>query len=214
MSGSEDLYRIADELRAVANLGLRYAEHPDDEERYKRVLSASARLVAAVEGRSSKEVLSGFEDNLDHVSPNAGANAAVFRDGRILLIRRKDSGLWALPGGLVEVGETLAEAACRELLEEAGIRGKATRLLAVFDSRLIGAQTKTHMYFATFLIEAEPGEPRAGREETDVGFFAENELPDLAPGRRITVPMLFRLFRGEVPAPYFDLASAGTASAS
>ena len=123
MSGSEELYRIADELRAVANLGLKYAEHPDDRERYKRVLSASARLVAAVEERPPDEVLSGFEDNLDHISPNAGANAAVFRDGRILLIRRADNGLWALPGGLVEVGETLAEAACRELLEEAGIRG-------------------------------------------------------------------------------------------
>lgn len=213
MSDSEELYRIADELRAVANLGLRYVEHPDDEERYRRVLSASARLVAAVEGRRSDEVPARFEDNLDHISPNVGANAAVFRDGRILLIRRQDNGLWALPGGLVEVGETLAEAACRELLEEAGIRGKATRLLAIFDSRLIGAQTKSHMYFVTFLVEAEPGEPRAGREETDVGFFAKDELPDLAPGRRITVPMLFRLIRGEVPAPYFHPAGTGTATA-
>ena len=69
------------------------------------------------------------------------------------------------------------------------------------------------MYFATFLVEAEPGEPRAGRDETDVGFFAEDELPDLAPGRQVTVPMLFRLFRGEVPVPYFDPGGAETASA-
>ena len=107
MSSTEDLYLIADELRAVANLGLRFAESPYDKERYERVLSASARLIAALEQRSPDEVLLQFKDNLDHLSPNAGANAAVFRDGRILLIRREDDELWALPGGLAEVERRL-----------------------------------------------------------------------------------------------------------
>ena len=204
MSLAERVYQIADELRAIANLGLQYAENPYDKERYERVLSASARLIGAVEGRKPDEVLLQFMDNLGHVSPNAGAHAAVFRNGRILLIRREDSGLWAMPGGLVEVGETLADSAQRELWEEARVRGRATRLLGIWDSRLNGSHTKAHTYHAMFGVEAEEGEPRAGPETTGVGYFAEDELPELHPGHQVMVPSAFKLDRGELSVPYFD----------
>ena len=168
---AKEVYQIADEMRAAANLGLQFAENPYDKERYERVLSASA---------------------------------AVFRDGGILLIRREDSGLWALPGGLADVGETLADAAQRELWEEAEVRGKATRLLGIWDSRLIRGQTKAQMYFAVFLVAVEEGEPQSGPETTDVGFFAEGELPELHPGHDVVVPLAFKLTREELPVPYFD----------
>ena len=209
MSFTEELYAIADELRATANLGLQFAENPHDKERYERVLSASARVVAALEHRPADEVLVQFRDNLSHVSPNAGADAAVFRDGRVLLIRREDSGLWALPGGLVDVGETLADAAQRELWEEAAIRGRVAQLLGIFDSRHIRGRTKAQMYFALFLVEDEEGEPQAGPETIGVGFFAEDELPELHPGHKVVVPLAFKLQRGEVPAPYFDWGDPG-----
>ena len=195
---AEQVYQIADELRATANLGLHY-----DKERYGQVLSASARLVAALEQRPPDEVLAQFEDNLRHVSPHAGAEAAVFRDGRVLLIRREDSGLWALPGGLVEVGETLAEAAQRELWEEANVKGKATRLLGIWDSRFTGSQMKAQAYAAVFLVEAED-EPQPGPETTAAGFFAGHELPELHGGHQVRVPLVFKLHRGEVSVPYFD----------
>ena len=209
MTFAEQVYQIADELRAAANLGLRFAENPYDKERYGHVLAASARLVAALEQRSADDVLAEFEDNLSHVSPIAAADAAVFRDGRILLIRREDSGLWALPGGLVEVGETLAEAAQRELLEEAMVSGKAEQLLGIFDSRHIRGHTKAQIYIALFLIEGKGGEPQAGPETTGVGFFAEDELPELHPGYDVVAPFAFKLHRGELPIPYFD--SGGSA---
>ena len=69
VSVTEEMYWIADELRAVANLDLRFAENPYDKERYERILSASARLIAALERRSPDEVISGFKDNLSHLSP-------------------------------------------------------------------------------------------------------------------------------------------------
>jgi len=200
---AEQVYQIADELRAVANLGLHYAEDQYNKERYGRVLSASAGLVAALEQRSPDEVLAQFEDNLSHVSPHTGAEAAVFRDGRVLLIRREDSGLWALPGGLLEVGETLAEAAERELFEEANVKGKATRLLGIWDSRFTGSHMKAQVYTVVFLVEAED-EPQPGPETTAAGFFVEHELPDLHGGHQVKVPMAFKLYRQEVPVPYFD----------
>jgi ADP-ribose pyrophosphatase YjhB (NUDIX family) len=204
VSSAEEIYQIADELRAIADLGLRYAENPYDRERYEHVLSASARLVAALEGRSPDDVLDVFKDNLGHVSPNAGAEATVFLDGRLLLIRREDDGLWALPGGLVEVGETLAQAAERELWEEAGVRGRAVKLLGIFDSRLWHSRTKSQLYHAVFLVESDDSASKAGPETTDVGFFSKDDLLELSQGHHLRVPFIFELLQGQTPAPYFD----------
>lgn len=63
---------------------------------------------------------------------------------------------------------------------------------------------KAQAYFAIFLVVADDGEPEAGPETTGVGFYAERELPELSPGHHIEVPLAFRLYRNEVPAPYFD----------
>ncbi len=204
MSSAEELYQIADELRAIACLGLRYNQNPYDVTRYQRVLTASARLIAMLEQRPPDDVLAQFQDNLSHVSPLAGVEAVVVREGQILLIRREDDGLWALPGGLVEVGETLAQAVQRELEEEAGVHGRVTRLLGIFDSRLWQTRTKSHLYTVMFLVEAENVRPIPGPETTQVAFFGENALPALSPGHDLRVPFVFHALRGQVPVPFFD----------
>jgi ADP-ribose pyrophosphatase YjhB (NUDIX family) len=204
MPSAEELYQIADELRAVALLGLQYATGRDARAGYERVLAASARLVAGLEHRSAEEIAARFHDNLFHVSPQAGAEAAVFRGDLLLLLRRHDDGLWALPGGLVEIGETLAEAARRELWEEVGLSGRVTSLLGIWDSRLCRSQSKAHMYHAVFSIDAGDGAPTLSPEARAVAFFREDDLPPLSPGHHVRVPALFRL-RREGPIPFIDL---------
>ena len=200
-----EMYLVADELRSIADLGLHYADNDYDRERYRRVLSLSAGLVAAIERRPADEVMEEYGGSLVHATPYVTADAAVFRDGRILLIRREDNGLWAMPGGVTEVGETWARSVERELHEEAGVEGTATRLLGVFDSRLWGSQVKSHFYGSVWLVELHEGQtPIAGPETTGVGFFPEDDLPDLSPGHRRRVPLVFELARGDLPAPYFD----------
>ncbi len=199
------LYDIADELRGLANLGRHFATDPYDRERYERLLALSARLAAALAGQPAQPLAEAFADNLLHVSPLAGADALVERDGALLLIQRRDNGLWALPGGLVEVGETLAEAACRELWEEAGLRGRPLALLGVFDSRLWGSRTRAQLYHVIFRVAVAAGaEPQPGPEALAAAFYSPTALPPLAPGHHRYVPVLARLLRGELPAPYFD----------
>ena len=205
MSFQHELYMIADELRSIANSGTHYAENDYDRARYARVLSLSARIVAAVEQRAEDDVMAEYEKGPDRYTPFVGAQAAVFRDGRILLIKREDNGLWAMPGGVTEVGETWAQSAERELREETGVTGTATNLLGVFDSRLWGSRTKYHIYASVWLTEVSDDQtPIAGPETTGVGFFAEDDLPELSPGHVRRVPLVFKLARGDLQVPYFD----------
>lgn len=197
------IYEIADELRVLANQGLYFADNEYHKDRYERVLSASARLIAALEERAPEEVLTQYHGDLLHLSPLAGAEAAVFRDAKLLLIQRRDNALWAVPGGLAEVGETLAEAAVRELWEEAGVRGKAVHLMGFFDSRLWQSRTRVQLYHAVFQIQCEDV-PAPGSEALDVGFFPEESLPPLSWGHLERVPVLFKLYRAEIQSPFFD----------
>ena len=205
MSFQDEVYLIADELRSIANAGAYYAGNEYDRERYERTLSLSARLVAAIEERPADDVMAEYRQSLMHVSPLVGADATVFRGGRMLLIRRQDNGLWAMPGGATDVGETWAQSAERELREETGVVGTATKLVGVFDSRLWGSRSKSHFYSGVWLVEPRDDRtPIAGPETTDARFFAEHDLPALSPGHERRVPMAFKLARGELPVPYFD----------
>ena len=95
------MYLIADELRSIANAGAFYAENEYDRERYEpRPVVERSTGRRDREARSADDVIEEYRQNLMHVAPLVGADAAVFRDGGMLLIKREDNGLWAMPGGL------------------------------------------------------------------------------------------------------------------
>ena len=85
MDAKDGIYLSADELRSISEMGLQYAQDEYNRERYGRVLSLSARLVAAVENTSLDDVMVEYEGGLVHATPYVAADAAVFRDGQILI---------------------------------------------------------------------------------------------------------------------------------
>jgi 8-oxo-dGTP pyrophosphatase MutT (NUDIX family) len=203
----KNLSAIAEELRALAAFGLNFTRPgSNDEERWERVLALSARLAAMDGGDdgTAEELLARYHANYFDFGPAASGEAAVFHDGKLLLVRRTDDGLWALPGGITDPGETLAETARRELWEEAGIDGDVTGLLGVFDSRLWRSAKRIHFYHAVFLVEAADPQPRPSPEVSAAAYFGEAELPPLSPGHHLRAPFVFRQLRGEAPIPYFD----------
>lgn len=201
----EMLTAVADELRAIAAFGLNFAAAGSNEhERWQYVLRASARLAALAGGDAVDDLLAHYENNHFDVGPMASGEAAVFHQGKLLLIRRTDDGLWALPGGITDPGETLAETARRELWEEAGIRGNPTHLMGIFDSRLWQSEKKIHFYHAVFLIETGDPQPQPGPEVSAAAYFAEDALPPLSPGHHLRAPFVFKQLRGEAPLPFFD----------
>jgi 8-oxo-dGTP diphosphatase len=103
--------------------------------------------------------------------PEVGVSTAVFRDGRVLLAQRAVgalAGLWSLPGGRVEFGEKLAEAALRELDEEVGVKAEIVDFAGVVEvlPRKEGAQF--HFVVIAFAANWVSGEPQTGPEAADI----------------------------------------------
>ena len=202
--GHERIARIADELRAIANLGRIHCLSDYDRERYERVLEHSSSLMAVALDLDPDELHKEFRQQPRYVTPLAGAEAAVVREGKLLLIQRHDSGLWALPGGAAEVGETLSEAARRELREETGLRGRCLRLVAVFDSRRWHTGVRIHMNHFVFQFEVDSGEPTPSAESPAVGFFKIKSLPEIDPTHAARIPVVLKRLLDTTSAPYFD----------
>jgi 8-oxo-dGTP diphosphatase len=120
--------------------------------------------------------------------PVVGVGGVVIDRGRALLIRRGSEpllGEWSIPGGTLELGESLGDGVARELLEETGIEVRVLDLIEVFDRIFLddGATGKDrkqrprfHFVIVDYLCERLAGEPRAGSDVTDVAFAREDEL--------------------------------------
>jgi len=116
--------------------------------------------------------------------PLVGVGAVIVEDGRVLLIKRGKApllGKWSIPGGMLELGETLRQGAEREALEETGLVVRATDLLGVFD-RIVPDETQRTLYhyvLIDFLCERISGDVQPAGDATDTRWYAPNEVAHL-----------------------------------
>jgi 8-oxo-dGTP diphosphatase len=121
--------------------------------------------------------------------PMVGVGGVVIQDGRALLIRRGSEplkGEWSIPGGMLEVGETLVKGVERELLEETGLTVRVIELIEIFerisyaepstDRAKPNARPQYHFVIVDYLCEVISGTPVAGSDVTDLAFAAEDDL--------------------------------------
>lgn len=126
------------------------------------------------------------------VTPRVGANAVIFDEqGRVLLTKRQDNGLWCLPGGHMDLGETIQETVIRETEEETGLKVVVERLVGIYSMPYPGyvyKNPKKQILVVTFICRPIGGSLRLTDETSDVRYFALDGLPaDMLPGheRRI-----------------------------
>jgi mutator protein MutT len=119
--------------------------------------------------------------------PVVGVGGVLVRDGRVLLIRRGKEplrGRWTVPGGTVELGETLEQALVREMQEETALEVEPLELLTVFDRIHREGETVVYHYvIVDYLCRWRAGEARAGSDALEVAWAARDELEayDLPP---------------------------------
>jgi 8-oxo-dGTP diphosphatase len=122
-----------------------------------------------------------MDDRLFPARPILAVSAAVFRDGRVLIVRRARApmiGHFSLPGGVVEVGETLAEAVARELREEVGVSARIIAFnLHVEAIAREGDRVRTHFVIASFVARWKSGEARISDEVDRVEWIDPAAAP-------------------------------------
>jgi ADP-ribose pyrophosphatase YjhB (NUDIX family) len=112
--------------------------------------------------------------------PKVGVGVLVVNNGRVLLVRRTmdpERGKWSLPSGYLDQGEDPRETAVRETLEETNLHVTIERLLGVYHNPPAQGGASIFILYQARLLA---GEPQAGDDADAVGFFALDELPELA----------------------------------
>lgn len=116
--------------------------------------------------------------------PIIGVGAIIIEDERVLLVKRAHppiQGEWSIPGGVLEVGELVREAAIREAREETGLIVEPGELLGVFDRVLRNPEQRVqyHYVLIDFLCKPVGGELCAATDAAEVRWFTREELPAL-----------------------------------
>ena len=214
---ARDLARWSSALAAIARTGLGFTESLYERERFEEVLHVAGDIKAAATALDDAET----ERETDHfvqewmsnigegvpgyVTPKVAIGAVVGNDqGEMLLVQRKDSGIWLYPTGWADVGYSPAEVAIKEVEEETGVICEPVQLLSVIDGQRMGF-TRFGMYMLLFHCRATGGELRPHPLETaDVGWFAEGSMPEGTAGAHWWGPSAFAAINGEQSPTRFD----------
>lgn len=206
-----ELLRWAEALAATAQTGLGFTDNLYERERFEEVLAIAADIRSHVAG--GLEPHQQVQEWLDrvgagvpgYVTPKITVGAVVGNDdGELLLVQRADSGIWLYPTGWADVGYSPAEVVVKEVKEEAGIDCEVLRPIAVLDGQRRGF-TRIPLVSLVFQCRATGGTLTPHPLEClDVGFFAEDDLPEPTVGAEVWATHAFQAIRGEDVPVLFD----------
>ena len=209
----QDLVRWAETLSGIARTGLGFTQSLYERERFEEVLAVAGDIRAAAQADEGfdaehyiEEWMKGVGEGVaGYVTPKVAIGAVVHNDaGEILLVQRADSGIWLYPTGWADVGYSASEIAVKEVEEETGITCEPLRLIAVLDGLRLGF-TRVPLYSLVFLCRATGGSLKAHPLETsDVGWFAEDALPEPLAGADQWRSLAFGAIRGEDRGVHYD----------
>jgi ADP-ribose pyrophosphatase YjhB (NUDIX family) len=203
---TEQIRGWADRLQASARTGLFFANNGYDRERYEEIVAIAAEMAGLATGLAPVEIRTAWARDVGYVTPRVGVGAAIFDEcGRLLLQKRTDSGLWALPVGFSEVGETPAAGIAREVREETGLIVRPEQLLGVYSCQG-GPWLLHHLYNIVFWCSVQGGVLVPTVEAPIAEYFSRDGLPELLPHHAGAIADAFVAQQGGAPAAAFDRA--------
>ena len=167
------------EIQSIAQNGLTYCKNIYDIERYERLRDLSAEMLAYKTAIPKETVKSFFCNGAGYQTPKIDSRAAIFKDDKILLVQEND-GLWSLPGGWIDVLETIHSNTIKEVREEAGLNVKPTFIIAIHEQHKRNFPPFAHPVLKTFVMcEPLSDEFQPNSETVQSAYFALNELPPM-----------------------------------
>lgn len=170
----------AKELQFLAQTGLTYSKDVFDIERFERIREISAEIISAQSELPLEKVKDLFCNETGFQTPKLDTRAAIFKEDKILLVKERN-GTWSLPGGWVDVNQTVKSNTEKEVEEEAGLKVEATRIIAVQDRNMHNVPPYAYNVCKIFVLcEILSGHFQPNIETTESNYFRLEELPLLA----------------------------------
>lgn len=177
---NEPWLKWAVEIQSIAQCGLAYCKDVYDMERYERLREITAEMLSFKTDLPLEKVRDLFCSESGYQTPKLDTRAAVFKDGKILLVHEKN-GPWSMPGGWVDVMESVGSNTVKEVKEESGLDVSAVKIIAVQDRNKHNRPPYAYGVCKVFVLcDLIGGEFIPNIETTETGYFSLEQLPLLA----------------------------------
>ena len=172
--------KLAIEIQSLAQNGLTYANNVYDIERYERLRDISAEMLNMKTALSIDKIKDLFCNETGYQTPKLDTRAVIFKDNKILLVH-ENNGTWSLPGGWVDVLESVKSNTIKEVKEETGLNVLAKKIIAIQDrnkhNKPIYANGVCKIFVLCDIID---GKFEKNIETTEIDYFSIDNLPLLA----------------------------------
>lgn len=176
----EPWLKWAIEIQSIAQIGLTYTKDEYDKERYEQLRNIASEMLSYKTDIPVDKVKNLFCNEQGYQTPKLDTRAAIFKDDKILLVHEKN-GFWSLPGGWVDILESIESNTIKEVKEEAGLDVVAKKVIAIQDRNKHNTPIYPSGVCKVFVeCEVMGGEFVENIETVEIGYFSLDNLPKLA----------------------------------
>lgn len=206
MDNNERWLEWAKELQFLSQVGLAYSKDAFDIERFKRIREISAEMISYQSDIPLEKVKDLFCNETGFQTPKLDTRAAIFDNKKILLVK-ESNGKWSLPGGWVDVNESIKSNIIKEVKEEAGLDVNAVRLIALQDRNMHNKPVYVYGICKVFVLcEIIGGHFSPNIETVESKFWGLDEIPSLSEEKNTMeqIEMCFNAYQAEKWDVQFD----------
>lgn len=179
-----EILNLARLLISTSEKGLIYSDTPFHVERYNLVKKIGIKLLDIISNLEEDKLKSVFVKENGYPTPKLDIRAVVPNGKSLLFVKEKDNGLWSLPGGWIEVGETIKDCIEKEVKEESGYIVIPRKILGIYDREKDKNTIPSLFHVLTIYIYCEietyEDSEKNNFETVDCGFFDRDNLPELS----------------------------------
>lgn len=194
-------------IQSIAQAGLQYGKDKYDKERYEELRRIAAEMLSIKADIPVNKIYDLFCNEHGYQTPKVDTRAAVFIDGKILLVH-ENNGTWALPGGWCDVDQSVASNTEKEVAEETGFTITSEKIIAVQDWRRHNVINYAYGVVKIFVLcRYVSGKFKENIETTEIGFFDKNSLPENLANEKCTreqIIMCFNSFENKSMPTLFE----------